>query len=124
MTGDHNREAELLDNHMKDLDKLAKMKEENGALQKDQEHLRYGDESECGSAPREWKESWPTSLRSSLSHILGNQDRQSIRETERYVERGRDKDSRSTGFQRCRFSFHRPKQKLGFPAGNNEVWPF
>lgn len=40
MTGDHNREAELLDNHMQDLEKLAKMKQENGTLQKDLEQLR------------------------------------------------------------------------------------
>lgn len=41
MAGDQTREAELLQNHLQDLDQLAKMKEENGAIKKEQEHLRY-----------------------------------------------------------------------------------
>lgn len=41
VTGDHTREAELLKNHMQDLDQLAKMKEANVALKKEQDHLRY-----------------------------------------------------------------------------------
>lgn len=40
VAGDHTREAELLENHMQDLDQLAKMKEENADLKKAQEHLR------------------------------------------------------------------------------------
>lgn len=41
VAGDHSRESELLKNHMQDLDLLAKMKEDNGALKKEKEHLRY-----------------------------------------------------------------------------------
>ncbi|CAM9397167.1 unnamed protein product, partial [Hapterophycus canaliculatus] len=40
VAGDHTREAELLENHMQDLDQLAKIKEENEALKKAQDHLR------------------------------------------------------------------------------------
>ena len=40
VTGDHTREAELLKNHMQDLDQLAKMKEDSVALKKEQDHLR------------------------------------------------------------------------------------
>eukprot|EP00752_Nemacystus_decipiens_P002720 g2539.t1 len=40
VSGDQTREAELLKNHMQDLDQLAKMKEESVALKKEQDHLR------------------------------------------------------------------------------------
>eukprot|EP00903_Cladosiphon_okamuranus_P012440 g11653.t1 len=40
VTGDQTREAELLKNHMQDLEQLAKMKEDNAALKKQHDHLR------------------------------------------------------------------------------------
>lgn len=49
MSGEQTREAELLKNHMHDLEELTKMKADNEALHKDQEHLRYG---ERGTTPR------------------------------------------------------------------------
>lgn len=40
VTRENTREAELLKNQMQDLDQLAKMKEDNVALKKEQDHLR------------------------------------------------------------------------------------
>lgn len=40
VASDHNRKSELLENHMKDLDRLAAMKEENEVLVKGQDRLR------------------------------------------------------------------------------------
>lgn len=41
VAGEHEREAELLRNHMHDLEQLTKLKADNDALHKAQEHLRY-----------------------------------------------------------------------------------
>lgn len=40
MAGEQERGAELLKNHMNDLDELAKFKADNEALRKIQDHLR------------------------------------------------------------------------------------
>ena len=40
VSGEQTREAELLKNHMHDLEELTKIKADNEALHKDQEHLR------------------------------------------------------------------------------------
>lgn len=53
VTGDQTREAELLKNHMQDLDQLAAMKEQNGALKKEQEHLRYDADESSRTRARE-----------------------------------------------------------------------
>lgn len=43
VSGEQTREAELLKNHMNDLEELTKLKADKEDLHKEQEHLRYGD---------------------------------------------------------------------------------